>query len=842
MHFERFELAEGTELILSDPAGRYHHRYTGRGLDDRGGDFWGLSILGETMEIRLISFNPDQQAFGLVIDRWAHGYPLDRGGDAEPDALCGSEDFRDVECYKDTYPTEYDVARRTVRLIKNGSAHCTGWIASCENHIITNEHCVGSQSELDQIEFQFEYKRPACGSGSPTVDLQLQGGTLLEVDPGLDYALIAPELAGSDPQASYGFMQWDVRLPDIDEVMYIPGHPSGDPKRLSLESTDPHDESGRCEVFSTSEPACTGGPVDDVGYYCDTEGGSSGSPVISGVSHAVIALHHCASCPNRGVPILDVYNDIQASAHPLPACVTCQPAGVPQDLVGSTPADNQVLLDWQAVSDAALYHIYRNDTTCGEAMSEIGTSSDPSYLDESVAGNVTYNYKVTASSDCDAESDFSNCTTVTPTGVCSEPPRFAGARSADSALQDTCGIDLSWDPATARCGTVTYNVYRSTIPGFEPAAGNLVASCLTGTTYRDLDVRSRATYYYIVRAEDDSNFGRGPCNSGNEDGNRSIVTASATGPEDIFYSEDFEGGGTGWVLEGEWQIGVPQGKGGADSGGSGQPDPTQAASGAYVLGHDLSGSGSFPGNYENGLSPAENAVSPAIDTSGRDEVRLRFRRWLNVRSAPGDQAAVEGFDGGSWSPLWASPDTPLYDVAWELLDIDATAAVAGASGARIRFAQSSNATGVAAGWNVDLVELYQPTSCSSSAPNLPAVPDGKYAGTAMTADKDAADGSRVTVTWDVSTCSGPSYHLFHGDSDTLANYGYQGAVCQLDPSGQATVDLPQPAPAHFLWWVIVTADGSTEGIHGYLSGGGIRPARGEGLCGIVDQSTAGSCP
>ncbi|MDQ7087179.1 MAG: trypsin-like peptidase domain-containing protein [Acidobacteriota bacterium] len=840
VHFERFELAEGDELILSDPTGRSRHRYTGRGPGERGGGFWGLSILGETMEIRLISYNPDRQAFGLVIDRWAHGFPLDGGG-GEPDALCGTEDFRDVECYKDSYPTEYDVARRTVRLIKNGSAHCTGWIASCENHIITNEHCVGSQAELDQIEFQFEYKRPACGSGSPTVDLQLQGGTLLEVDAGLDYALILPDLAGNDPQATYGFMQWDVRLPDIDELIYIPGHPSGDPKRLSVESSDAHDESGRCEVFSTTEPACTGGPVDDVGYYCDTEGGSSGSAVVSAVSHAVIALHHCANCPNRGVPIVDVYNDIQASAHPLPTCVTCQPAGVPQDLVASTPADNQVLLDWSTVADAALYHVYRNDTTCADPMTEVGTSTTPSFLDENVAGHVTYNYKVTAASDCDAESDFSNCATVTPTGVCSEPPRFAGIGSADSAREGACGIDLGWEAATARCGTVTYNVYRSLFPDFEPAAGNLVASCVAGTTYRDTDVLSRVTYYYTVRAEDDSGFGRGPCNAGNEDSNPVTLAAAATGPEDIFYSDDFETGGSGWVLEGEWQIGVPQGKGGTDGGGSGRPDPTQALSGAYVLGHDISGSGAFPGNYENGLGSPENAISPAIDTTGRDEVRLRFHRWLNVAS-PADPAVVEGFDGNSWTPLWSSPDAPLYDDAWTLVDIDATAGLAGAAGARIRFAQSSDSSGVAAGWNVDRVELYQPTSCTSSTPNLPAVPDGKHAGSAMTAEKFVADGSRVDVQWDVHTCPGPAYHLFHGDSDNLPTYGYSDGVCQLDTSGRATVPLPDPAAGHFLWWVIVSADGDTEGIHGYNSAGGIRPARGEGLCGILDQSNSGSCP
>ena len=39
----------------------------------------------------------------------------------------------------------------------------------------------------------------------------------------------------------------------------------------------------------------------DVSYYCDTQGGSSGSPVLSRATNRVIALHHFGGCPNSGV-------------------------------------------------------------------------------------------------------------------------------------------------------------------------------------------------------------------------------------------------------------------------------------------------------------------------------------------------------------------------------------------------------------------------------------------------------------------------------------------------------------------------------------------------------------
>ncbi|WP_181320148.1 hypothetical protein [Saccharothrix carnea] len=40
-----------------------------------------------------------------------------------------------------------------------------------------------------------------------------------------------------------------------------------------------------------------------VSYRCDTEGGSSGSPVLSRRTHEVIGLRHCGGCPNQGVRI-----------------------------------------------------------------------------------------------------------------------------------------------------------------------------------------------------------------------------------------------------------------------------------------------------------------------------------------------------------------------------------------------------------------------------------------------------------------------------------------------------------------------------------------------------------
>lgn len=87
----------------------------------------------------------------------------------------------------------------------------------------------------------------------------------------------------------------------------------------------------------------------------------------------------------------------------------------------------------------------------------------------------------------------------------------------------TCGLDLGWGAASANCGgSVTYSVYRSTSPDFEPQEANRIASGLTATTYRDLGVRNQETYVYVVRAMDGANAA--------EDGNRVERSGAASGP------------------------------------------------------------------------------------------------------------------------------------------------------------------------------------------------------------------------------------------------------------------------------------------------------------------------
>jgi hypothetical protein len=97
----------------------------------------------------------------------------------------------------------------------------------------------------------------------------------------------------------------------LDERIYIPQHAAAWGKRIAIESGATID-GGVCRATSLDSTPCSGGPG-DVGYICDTRGGSSGSPVLGYGDNTVVALHHCANCPNRGVPITAVVADLGSS-------------------------------------------------------------------------------------------------------------------------------------------------------------------------------------------------------------------------------------------------------------------------------------------------------------------------------------------------------------------------------------------------------------------------------------------------------------------------------------------------------------------------------------------------
>jgi hypothetical protein len=102
---------------------------------------------------------------------------------------------------------------------------------------------------------------------------------------------------------------------------------------------------------------------------------------------------------------------------------------------------------------------------------------------------------------------------------------------------------------------VVYNVYRSEAPGFTPGPATLVAACVSGTTFVDSAVASGTEYFYVVRAEDNSGTGSGPCAGGNEEVNAVELSAFPSGHSALFFYDDMESGTGRWSTAGSG--GVP---------------------------------------------------------------------------------------------------------------------------------------------------------------------------------------------------------------------------------------------------------------------------------------------
>jgi hypothetical protein len=171
------------------------------------------------------------------IDEYASGYPQDEDYQLdEPDrrylrsqpninkeeslflnaahdqrdlSICKSDDRKNAICYKQSEPIIYDKARAVARLFINGMSVCTGWLVSESNILITNEHCIKSQFDVENTDFEFMGEEDVCtttpGDGERLANRGTiyDGVALLKISEAKewDYALI--QLSGN-PAAEYG--------------------------------------------------------------------------------------------------------------------------------------------------------------------------------------------------------------------------------------------------------------------------------------------------------------------------------------------------------------------------------------------------------------------------------------------------------------------------------------------------------------------------------------------------------------------------------------------------------------------------------------------------------------
>lgn len=146
----------------------------------------------------------------------------------------------------------------------------------------------------------------------------------------------------------------------------------------------------------------------------------------------------------------------------------------------------------------------------------------------------------------------------------------------------------------------------------------------------------------------------------------------------------------------DWQWGPPGGN--ARNG-----DPSEAFEGERVFGNDLAVEPNFNGLYQ--ADKVTWAKTPVIDASGYAEVRLQYRRWLNVEDAFFDRASIYAGD----KRLWRNFDSDQGDQStvhhrdreWRFHDVDLSDAVDDDGTVQVTYELSSDAGFELGGWTLD---------------------------------------------------------------------------------------------------------------------------------------------
>jgi hypothetical protein len=306
--FDHVALGPGDAVTVASPDGGESHRHGAADVAD--GELRALSIEGDTAEILLHDDPSDGVAASARLAAYARGLNEAelalRPSERDPESICGRDDSRNAACYRETDPWAWYASRSVARIIVNDDSYCTAWLAS-PNRLVTNNHCVASDREARATEVQFGYECAKCAGGEVRSPLKVGGDRVLATDYTLDYTLFTVAEPGSIAHLPY--LAIDSRHAEKGEQVFLAGHPDSAPLRIaSASGSEPRGTGSHCQVLDNE--AAGRGRNTDLAYYCDSEGGSSGSPVVSRVNGRVVGLHHLGGCPNGAGRMDLIYPEI----------------------------------------------------------------------------------------------------------------------------------------------------------------------------------------------------------------------------------------------------------------------------------------------------------------------------------------------------------------------------------------------------------------------------------------------------------------------------------------------------------------------------------------------------
>jgi len=163
----------------------------------------------------------------------------------------------------------------------------------------------------------------------------------------------------------------------------------------------------------------------------------------------------------------------------------------PTNLEATVMSFSRIDLEWDSVSDATSYLVYRATSSSG-TFKIIATTTTTKYKNTSLPEDTTYYYKVKAKnkSGTSAYSSIAYETTE-------ESDTLSAPTGLRAEAESSSRIDLKWDSVS---DATSYLVYRAT-----SSSGTFEKIATTKTTsYRNFDLADDTTYYYKVKAVNSS--------------------------------------------------------------------------------------------------------------------------------------------------------------------------------------------------------------------------------------------------------------------------------------------------------------------------------------------------
>ena len=325
VHFKNVSLAPGDYLTVSSPDGLQTWTYTGRGPHNDGA-IWAFAIDGDTAVVRV--HGGRGAGHGYQIDAVGHGtVGLGPKNGPTPEVVCGTDGREPIACH----PEASAAANPTARLLFASGGQmflCTGELIAGSNAstLITNNHCISTQTETSSLQAKFNYQKTTCTGNTDAATSDYAGGTFLKTNSekkkgnrgGLDYTLLTLQ---GNPEGTWGEIQGTTKSVAINDNIWFIQHGGGNQKTIGFYEDASH--GARCHVNTINATYGFAATGSQTGYACDSEGGSSGSAITDPATGHAIALHHYGGvssnpCLNSGT----AFSRICADAGALLSCAS----------------------------------------------------------------------------------------------------------------------------------------------------------------------------------------------------------------------------------------------------------------------------------------------------------------------------------------------------------------------------------------------------------------------------------------------------------------------------------------------------------------------------------------